>query len=82
MTTTHALTCREIVELVTDYLEGTMPAPVRRRFQEHLAGCQGCSHYLEQMRATIRLTGMLSEDSLPPELKEALLEAFRDFDAG
>ncbi len=79
MSATEELTCREIVELVTEYLEGTMPADRRRLFEEHLAMCEGCSIYLEQMRAAIRLTGTLSEESLSPELQAGLLAAFRDF---
>ena len=55
------MTCIELVELVTEYLEGSMPAEQRARFEEHVSGCDGCTTYLEQFRTTIRLTGMLSE---------------------
>ena len=51
------LSCRELVELVTAYLEGTLPAGARKRFEAHLAECDGCTTYLEQMRTTIRLSG-------------------------
>ncbi len=60
----NELTCKELVELVTDYLEGVLPPAERRRFEEHLAGCQGCWNYLQQMRATIRLTGQLTEEAI------------------
>jgi anti-sigma factor RsiW len=73
------LTCKELVEVATDYLEGRMPAEQRRRFEEHLAFCEGCQTYLEQMRETIRLTGTLMEDDLEPEARDALLGVFRDW---
>jgi anti-sigma factor RsiW len=73
------LTCKELVEVVTDYLEGSMPAERRLLFEEHLAFCDWCQTYLEQMRATIRLTGTLREDDLRPEAREALLDVFRDW---
>jgi anti-sigma factor RsiW len=73
----RALTCHEVVELITDYLEGALPPDDRRRVEEHLAGCDGCTHYLEQMRETIRLTGMLTEEQVPEEQQRALLDAFR-----
>jgi anti-sigma factor RsiW len=73
------ITCQELVELVTDYLEGTLDADMRVRFEQHLASCSGCREYLEQMELTIRATGRLSEDSLPPAATEALLDAFRDW---
>jgi len=72
------LTCKEIVEIVTDYLEGTLPRAQRRAFDAHLAECDGCTQYLEQMRETIRLTGTLTEESLEPDLRAKLLDAFRD----
>jgi anti-sigma factor RsiW len=73
------LTCRELVELVTDYLEGALSRRDRRRFERHIAGCDGCTSYVEQMRVTKRLLGHLSEESLPPVARDALLHAFRDW---
>jgi anti-sigma factor RsiW len=75
------LTCRELVELVTDYLEGTLPDRDRDRFEAHIAGCDGCTNYLFQIRETIRLTGMLTEDQIPVEQRDALLDAFRGWRA-
>jgi len=75
------LVCREFVELVTDYLEGALPARERERFEAHLAACDGCSGYLEDMR---RLVGTLHETPEPPPdpaTREALLRAFRDLRA-
>jgi anti-sigma factor RsiW len=75
----EALSCQELTELVTDYLEGALPPAERARFEEHLAECGNCEIYLEQIRATIRVTGSLSQDELSPEAEEALLHAFRDW---
>jgi anti-sigma factor RsiW len=75
------MSCAELVELVTDYLEGVLPSSERLRFEEHLGGCEGCVIYLEQMRQTVDLAGRLKEDDLPDEAKAALLQAFRDWRA-
>jgi anti-sigma factor RsiW len=71
------IACRELVELVTDYLEGALSPDLRARFDNHIAGCDGCTTYLEQMRETIRLTGTLREQQISPEARVALLHAFR-----
>ena len=76
------LSCQELVELVTDYLEEALPEDERQRFQEHLNACNNCRRYLEQMRTTLRLTGKLAQSSLSPEAEEALLDAFRSWRAG
>jgi anti-sigma factor RsiW len=73
------LTCAELVEIVTDYLEGRMPAAQRLRFDEHLAICRWCETYVSQMRDTVRLTGTLREEDLAPEARDALLAVFRDW---
>ena len=72
---TRGLTCHEVVELVTDYLEDALSAEDRRRVEEHLALCDGCEGYLAQMRETIRITGMLAEAQIPEEQKTQLLDA-------
>jgi anti-sigma factor RsiW len=74
------LACQEVVELVTAYLEDTLRAADRERFEEHLVFCDGCAVYLEQMRTTIRLTGN-AELALPPELEDRLLQAYRGWRA-
>jgi anti-sigma factor RsiW len=71
------LSCQELVELVTDYLEGALPDELHQRFDDHIAHCKGCQTYLEQMRTTIRATGTLTPESLSPEAESALLDAFR-----
>jgi predicted anti-sigma-YlaC factor YlaD len=73
------ITCRELVELVSDYLEGALSAADRARFEEHLKGCEPCRTYLEQMRLVIEVSGRLSEESLDPEARDALLDAFRSW---
>jgi anti-sigma factor RsiW len=73
--------CREIVEIVTDYLEDALPPDVRLRVEVHLARCPGCLAYLDQMRETVRVLGRLSEESLDPAIHERLVHAFRGWSA-
>jgi len=75
----HELSCQELVELVTDYLEKTLSPEDRARFERHLSVCPGCVTYLEQIRQTSALAGRISEESIPPEAEENLLRAFRDW---
>ena len=75
--TIEDLTCRELVELVTAYIEGALPLHERARFEAHLAVCQGCTNYLEQMRQTIKLLGTLTETTISPQARDDLLGAFR-----
>jgi len=76
------LVCQQVVELVTDYLEGALSHSQRRRFDAHLAGCEHCSEYLEQMRATIRLTGRLQAEDLTPAMSEEFSALYRRWRAG
>jgi len=71
------LSCQEIVELVTDYLEGALPAGDRARFDAHLATCPHCRIYLQQMRQTIAGMGHLPAAAVSPEALQTLLEHFR-----
>jgi anti-sigma factor RsiW len=71
------LSCQELVELVTDYLEGALPPDEHARFEAHAERCQGCGVYLEQMRVTIDLLGHLPAAALPDGAEQELLEAFR-----
>lgn len=77
MTVTDAINCQELVELVTDYLEGALSPADLRRFEEHLAACGKCTEYLAQLEATIRVTGTLTPDDLSPEAERELLDVFR-----
>jgi anti-sigma factor RsiW len=73
------LSCREFVELVTDYLEGALSPEDTARFEGHIGRCTGCAAYLEQIRETIELIGRLTPESLSPEAERTLLDAFRDW---
>jgi anti-sigma factor RsiW len=71
------MTCRELVELVTDYLEGALAKRDRKRFEAHLKACEGCQAYLVQIRLTVKAGSRLSEESIDPTHRDALLAAFR-----
>ncbi|HST06923.1 MAG TPA: zf-HC2 domain-containing protein [Gemmatimonadaceae bacterium] len=71
------LSCKEMVELVTDYLDGALPGDMRTRFERHLKGCPPCVVYVEQMRQTIATIGKLPEESIEPTALDALREHFR-----
>ena len=74
------LTCQELVELVTAYLDDALPPEERERFDRHIRACPGCDAYVEQIRETTRLTGELpTEASLPPDARDALLAQFRNW---
>ena len=79
MTAMRVLSCREIVELVTDYLEGDLDADVTTALETHLDLCPGCARYVEQIRETVATLGDVSSGNLSTEAQEGLLEAFRDF---
>ena len=71
------MTCRELVELVTEYLEGTLPSLDRARLEAHVTGCPYCEEYIAQMRRTIVTLGRLSAEPIDPCREEKLIEAFR-----
>jgi hypothetical protein len=75
------MSCRQLVELVTAYFEGALSLEDRMRFETHIAGCDGCSTYIEQMRRTIELTGTLRVDDVSRDAEETLVRAFRDWKA-
>lgn len=77
--TQEELSCKELVELVTAYLEGALDPLSLARFEQHLSECPGCLAYVEQMRTTIRLLGTLTEDTIEPQASQALLGVFRDW---
>ena len=79
---TDEMTCKELVELVTEYLEGMLSELDCARFEEHLAECPGCRTYLQQMRQTIRVLGRLPEEALSADSREELLRAFRTWKRG
>ena len=71
------IVCQQAVELVTDYLEGTLSRRLRRRFESHLRDCPNCSAYLEQIRMTIELTGAMDPEDLSPDAKQDLIDLYR-----
>lgn len=77
----RGLSCGELVELVTDYVEGALPPEDQKRFDAHLSDCPGCATYLEQMRQTIRLAGRLTEEAVSEPARRTLLRVFRDWNA-
>jgi predicted anti-sigma-YlaC factor YlaD len=79
MSRVEDMSCKEVVELITEYLDGSLTGHDVPRFEAHLNTCEGCVNYLGQMRTTIELTGRLDEESLAPEVRTALIEAFRDW---
>jgi anti-sigma factor RsiW len=76
------MTCKELVELVTDYLEGALPPRDVARFEEHIVSCPPCHTHLDQMRRTIEVVGRIPEQALSPEAEHHLLEAFRNWKRG
>jgi anti-sigma factor RsiW len=73
----HDLVCRQAVELVTEYLEGTLSTRARRRFEAHLAACPHCTEYLAQMRETISLAGRLEPEDLTSQAREEFTDLYR-----
>ena len=80
--TTAGLVCKEVVELVSDYLEGVLLPEKRAALEEHLAGCPGCTNYVEQVRLTIGMLRTLAQEHVFPETKEELLQVFRQWKVG
>lgn len=73
------LVCQQAVELMSDYLDGSLSRRDRQRLERHLAGCDACNAYLEQMRVTIVASGVVVADDLTPEVLETLTDLFRRF---
>ena len=73
------LTCQELVELVTDYLEAALPPQDQTRFEDHLPKCRGCADYVDQIRSAVRASGALHEEELDPRMRDELLALFADW---
>ena len=73
------LSCREVVELVTDHLDGALSAEEVALFEQHLNFCEGCVWYVEQIKTTVDALGEIREEDLPPEAKNRLMTVFRDW---
>jgi len=76
------LPCIELVELVTDYLEGALDPPTRARFEAHLAECEGCRDHLDQIRFVIAASGRLAVGELPADTRAAMVRLFRELSPG
>jgi anti-sigma factor RsiW len=76
------ITCKELVELVSAYLDGALAKADRERFETHLEICDPCHTYVEQIRQTVAAAGRIDEDSLEPPVRDALLGTFRDWKRG
>jgi len=79
MLNNNEMSCKELVELVTDYFEGTLPPAERERFEAHLGTCSGCTNYLQQMRQTIQVLGKLTEETIAPQTRDELLQVFKNW---
>ncbi len=73
------ISCQEVVELVTEYVERALPAEQTALFEQHLNFCDGCEWYVEEMRATIATVGRIREEEVPEETRRRLLAAFREW---
>ena len=73
------MTCRQVVELMTDYLEGALSVVERARFEDHIAGCDGCRAYLAQLQTARNIRGRLADEPVPATVEKELLEAFRSW---
>ena len=74
---THQIVCRDLLELITGYLDGALPADVHAAVEQHLSGCDGCTTVLEEFRTTIALTGTLTEEQITDAQRDTLVAAFR-----
>jgi len=77
--TVEPISCQEVVELVTDYLDVAMSPADVARFDHHLSLCEGCVFYVDQIRMTIAAVGRIGEEDVPPAVRDDLVAAFRDF---
>ena len=80
MDTPAHMSCEDFVELVTEYLEGALDPETTRRFDYHLDLCPGCVTYLDQIRETVRIAGVIEPQDLSEPARSHLLQAFRDWD--
>jgi len=76
------MTCQELSEIVTDYLEDALAASDRARFERHLALCPECRRYVEQMQQTVAALGRVPDEPIPAEVEAQLLERFRNWKSG
>ena len=82
MTATRSITCKDLTEVLTEYLEGTMAPEDRAVLEAHLLLCEGCATYVEQMRQVLRTVHALQVDEVEATAPDSLLEAFRAWKRG
>ena len=75
----HGYTCKEVIDIAAEYVEGAMTTSQLTRFELHLNFCDGCFTFVDQIRATAAMAGRLSEEQIPDDTKAKLLAAFRDW---
>lgn len=73
------IACRDLLELISGYLDDALPADVHAAIETHLEGCDGCTMVLEEFRTTIAMTGTLAEEQVTPAQRDTLLAAFRNW---
>jgi hypothetical protein len=73
------VTCREVVELVTEYLEHSLPPDVATLVEQHLNFCEGCVWYVDEIRMAVATVGRIEPEEVPPDVRDRLLTAFRDW---
>jgi len=79
---TTSIACRELLELISGYLDRALPAETAAAIEEHLADCDGCTSVLDEFRRTIALTGQLREEQVTQAQRDLLLQTFRDWRSG
>ena len=79
MADSQPMTCQELAQLVTDYLDGAMPADERGSFERHLSLCPACVRFVDQMRQTVATLGRVPAESITPDVEQKLLEQFRSW---
>ncbi len=82
MASADSLSCQEVVELVTEYLENTLISEMHERFEQHIADCPGCTNYVRQVRLTIDMLHQLAQEPAFPGTKQELLQFFRNWKKG
>jgi hypothetical protein len=73
------VSCQEVVEVVSEYLERALPPGEAAAVEQHLNFCEGCVWYVDQIRTTVSTVGRLREEDVPPETRDKLLAAFREW---
>ena len=73
----HDITCRQVVALMTDYLDDALGPDDQALMEAHLAECEGCAEHLRQIRITVAVTGRIREEDLTPAVRDDLMDLYR-----